>query len=136
MSDLSPAETRGEHSMNAEPKNARQSELWSRRALLWRVGGTAFGTATLSLLAACGPAAAPAPVAPTSAPAAAPTSAPAAAAKPTTAAATAPTTAPAAVKPTTAAASSAAAPSGTLRYASADFTQESLDPINIESFWG
>src|SRR5437868_4832642 len=127
--------------MNTEPKNARQSQLWSRRTLLWRLGGTAFGAATLSLLAACGPAASPAPAAPTQAaaaptspPAAAPTSAPATA--PTSAPATAPTTAPAAAKPTTAAASSAAAATGTLRYASADFGQESMDPINIESTWG
>jgi peptide/nickel transport system substrate-binding protein len=67
----------------------------------------------MGLLAACGPAgapaastSAPAPTAaakPTTAPAAAPTSAPAAAAAPTTAAAPAPTTAPAAAKPATAA---------------------------------
>ena len=100
-----------------------------------------------SLLAACAPST-PAP-APTTAPAAAPTQAPAAkpttapAAAPTTAAAAAPTTAPAA-KPTAAPAAAAttapakpsAAPTGTLRYASADFGSESMDPIVIDSMWG
>jgi len=96
-----------------------------------------------SLLAACAPATQPA--APTSAPAAAPTAAPAA--KPTTAPAAAPTTAPtaapaaaptaaAAAKPTTAPAAAAAAPTGTLRFASADFAGESMDPIVIFSAWG
>lgn len=90
--------------------------------MLWRAGGAVFGTATLSaILAACGPAATPAPSA-TTAPAAAPTTAAAAAAKPTTA--------------PTAAAATSAAPSGTLRVAIADFGQESMDPINIESLWG
>jgi peptide/nickel transport system substrate-binding protein len=109
--------------MKEAPNNASRTQLLSRRAVLRRAG---LMTASLSIIAACGPAVAPA--APTSAPAAAPTSAPAVAAKPTTAAA--------AAKPTTAAASSAAAPTGTLRYASADFGQESMDPININSLWG
>src|SRR5207302_1053918 len=99
--------------MNGAPNTASQTQLWSRRALLRRAG---LGAASLSILAACGPAATPA--APTSAPAAAPITPAAAAA------------------PTTAAASSAATPSGTLRYASADFGQESMDPINIASQWG
>jgi peptide/nickel transport system substrate-binding protein len=104
-----------------------------------------------SLLAACTPTT---PAAPTAAPAApattapAPTTAPtaAAAAKPTSAPAAAPTAAPtaaaaakptaAAAAPTTAPAASGAAPTGTLRYAAQDFGNESMDPINIESFWG
>jgi peptide/nickel transport system substrate-binding protein len=101
-----------------------------------------------SLLAACAPATpAPAPTqapaaAPTQPPAAKPTTAPAAA---TTAPAAAPTQAPAA-KPTTAPAAAAttapakpaagAAPTGTLRFASADFGSESMDPIVIDSLWG
>jgi peptide/nickel transport system substrate-binding protein len=126
--------------MNEAPNHASHTQLWSRRTVLRRVG---LATASLSILAACGPATTPA--APTSAPAAAPTSAPvappttaAAAAKPTTpaAAAAAPTTAAVAAKPTAAAATSAATPTGTLRYANADFGQESMDPINITSNWG
>jgi len=128
--------------MNEAPNDASQAQLWSRRAVLRRAG---LLTASLSILAACGPATTPAAptsapaAAPTSAPAAAPTSAPAAAAKPTApAAAAAPTTAVAAAKPTTApaAATSAAAPSGTLRYANADFGNESMDPIVITATWG
>lgn len=53
----------------------------------------------------------------------APTSAPAAAAAPTSA-------------PTAAPAASSGAPSGTLRYANADFGGESMDPINIATLWG
>src|SRR5206468_905327 len=92
-----------------------------------------------SALAACGPAAAP-PAA-TSAPA---TTAPTAAPKPTTAPAGAPTAAPAAAAttaPTTAAAATTApaaaggAASGTLRYASADFSSESVDPNIVGSNW-
>src|SRR5215471_9375158 len=105
--------------MDTQPKNVRQ--LWSRRHMLRRVSGGLLGVAGVSLLAACGPAATPSSPAPTTAPAA-PTQAPAAAA----------TTAPAA---TTASTSSGNA-SGTLRFASADFGQESMDPINIESLWG
>jgi peptide/nickel transport system substrate-binding protein len=94
---------------------------------------------TTSVLAACGPAAAPAatsgpasavtaaPAGPTTAPAGAPILAPAAAANPTTATAN-PTTAPAAA--------ASGAPSGTLRYANADFSNESMDPVNLESVWG
>jgi peptide/nickel transport system substrate-binding protein len=115
--------------MNGAENNASHTQLWSRRALLRRAS---LGAASLSILAACGPATTP--VAPTSAPAVAPTSAPAAA--PTNAAAAKPTTPAAAAAPTTAPTSSAAAPSGTFRYASADFGQESMDPINITSNWG
>ncbi|HEY2594307.1 MAG TPA: ABC transporter substrate-binding protein, partial [Chloroflexota bacterium] len=117
---------------------------WSRRAFLWRAGGTVLGAAGLSALAACGPAAAPPSAAPptaapppaTSAPAAPPpTLAPAqpaattAPAAPTSAPAAAPTSVPAAT-------STGAAPSGTLRYANADFANESMDPIVIASQWG
>jgi peptide/nickel transport system substrate-binding protein len=112
----------------------------SRRTFLLRVGGTALGAATL--LAACGPSATPA--ANTPAPAApAPTAAPTAAPKPaatTAPAAAAPTTAPApaAAAPTTAPAAAPAggAATGTLKVANADFGNESMDPINIESLWG
>ena len=111
----------------------------SRRTFLLRVGGTALGAATL--LVACGPSATPA--ANTPAPAApAPTAAPTAPPKPaaTTAPAAAPTTAPAAATtaPTTAPAAAPAggAAIGTLKVANADFGNESMDPINIESFWG
>jgi multiple sugar transport system substrate-binding protein len=68
-------------------------------------------TSAASLLAACGPAAAPPSAAPTTAPAAAaPTAAAAAAAKPTTAPAAAATTAPAAAATTAPAAGAAATP--------------------------
>jgi ABC-type transport system substrate-binding protein len=89
-----------------------------------------------SLLAACAPAA---PAAPTNPPAPAPTAPPAA--KPTSAPAAAPTqaaaapTAAAAAKPTAAPASGAAAASGTLRYANADFSGESMDPIVVGGGW-
>jgi len=121
--------------VNEEPISASHTQMWRRRSAL-RV---AFGVMGASLLAACTPAAAPAP---TTAPAPAkPTEAPkpaAPTAAPTTAPAAAPTTAPAAAKPTEAPkpAAAAAAPTGTLRYASADFGNESTDPINLESFWG
>jgi peptide/nickel transport system substrate-binding protein len=119
--------------LDKQLKNSRQVQLWSRRTLLRRA--TLLG-ASVSILAACGPAAAPS--SPTNPPAAAPpTTAPAA--KPTAAAA-APTQAPAAAPtaaPTTAPATSAGgAASGTLRVASADFGQESVDPINIATTWG
>jgi len=139
--------------VHGQPDNASQTQRWGRRAFLVRAGGTAFGAMSLSLLAACAPsapaaaptqpAAAPAPTqpaaaAPTTAPAkpaaAAPTAAPAAA--PTTAPAAAPTVAPAKPAATTAPATTAAAPTGTLRYANADFGQESMDPIVIDSLWG
>src|SRR5947207_10198875 len=108
---------------------------WSRRAFLWRVGGTVVGS--ISILSACGPAAAPAPTspaaaAPTTPPA--PTQAPTVAAAPTTQAAT-PTRA-AAAAPTTAPATTGAAPSETLRYANADFNNESMDANNIATQWG
>jgi peptide/nickel transport system substrate-binding protein len=98
------------------------------------VGGTVLGASGLAALAAaCGPAAAPpastqAPASnpPTAAPAAKPTTAPAAA--PTTAPTVAPTAAPAAA-PTSAPAAAGAGPTGTLRYASADFSGEVMDPI-------
>jgi peptide/nickel transport system substrate-binding protein len=126
--------------MIAEPNNASGTVGWSRRAAL-RV---ALGVMGASLLAACAPAApatpptsAPAPTAPpaakpTTAPAAAPTAAPAA--KPTEAPKPAATTAPAAA-PTTAPAAAAAAPTGTLRYAAADFSSESMDPILVGGTW-
>src|SRR5207302_10280722 len=59
----------------------------------------------------------------------------AAAAAPTAAPAAAPTAAGAA-QPTAAPAAASSTPTGMLRYASADFGQESMDPINIESTWG
>jgi peptide/nickel transport system substrate-binding protein len=125
--------------MHAEPSNERQTQLWSRRAVLRRVGSTALGAASLSAILACGPSNAPAstPAASvaTSPPKPAATTAPAVAA--TSAPAPAATTAPAsAAKPTAAPASAAAAPTGTLRYANADFGQESMDPIVIDSLWG
>jgi peptide/nickel transport system substrate-binding protein len=107
--------------------------LLSRRTAL----RAALGLMGASLLAACvpttpaTPTSAPAPAA-TAKPAAAPTTAPATA--PTTAPATAPTAAPAAA-PTTAPATKAAAPTGTLRYANADFESESMDPIVVGSQW-
>ena len=123
--------------MNVPPNSVSQPQLWSRRTVLRRA---VIGAASLSILAACGPAAtppaatsAPAPAAPTSAPAAAPTTAPAAApaAKPTTAAAATAAPATAAAAPT-----QQAAPAGTLRVASADFGNESMDPIVIVAQWG
>jgi peptide/nickel transport system substrate-binding protein len=123
--------------MNGTPNNASQAQLWSRRAVLRRAY---LGAASVSILAACGPAATPAvptsgaAVAPTTAPAVVPTTVPAAAAAaPAPAPAANPTTAAVA---TTAPSTSAAAPAGTLRVASADFGQESMDPINIASNWG
>ena len=124
--------------MNGAP----DSYVRSRRVLLRQLSALAVGAMATSVLAACGPAAAPAT---TSAPAAAPTAASAAAAAPTTAPAPAPTTAPAAASqpttspasgPTSAPAASGAAASDTLRYANADFSNESTDPINLESVWG
>ena len=104
------------------------STLMSRRTLL-RLGGVA----SLTLLAACAPAAQPAPTQPpaaaapkpTTPPAAAPTTAPAAAA-PTTAPAAKPTTAPAAAAPTTAAPAKTSGQAVKLRYALWD---ESFLPI-------
>jgi peptide/nickel transport system substrate-binding protein len=111
--------------------------MFSRRELLRQMGTLTLGAMATSVLAACGPAAAPAP---TSAPAPAPTTAPPAAAQPATAAvaptaAPAPTSAPAPA-PTGGPAAAAATPTGTLRYANADFSNESTDPINLESVWG
>jgi hypothetical protein len=100
-----------------------------RRDVLRQVATLTLGVMATSVLAACGPAAAPAP---TSTPAVGPTTAPTTATQPATAA-VAPTAAPA---PTGAAAAAAAAPTGTLRYANADFSNESTDPINLESIWG
>jgi ABC-type transport system substrate-binding protein len=111
-------------------------QQWSRRTFLRRAGLGAF---SLSILAACGPAAAPAATNPPApAPTTVPTAAPTAAAKPaaTTAPAAAATTAPAAATaPTTAPASAAAAPSGTLRVANADFSSETFDPIVVGGLW-
>jgi peptide/nickel transport system substrate-binding protein len=111
---------------------------------LQRAGSTAFGAVSLTaIVAACGPSAPaaaptqPAAPAPTQPAAVAPTQPAAVAAAPTKpAAAAAPTTPAAAAAPTTAAASTAGAPTGTLRFANADFAGESMDPILIESTWG
>jgi peptide/nickel transport system substrate-binding protein len=110
--------------MKLDITDAESKQQLNRRAFL-RAG---LAGVSLSILAACGPAAAPAP---TSLPAA-PTVA-AAAAKPaaTTAPAAAATTAPAAA-PTAAA---AAAPTGTLRVANADFSSETFDPIVVGGGW-
>src|SRR5579862_7279371 len=54
---------------------------------------------------------------------------------PTSGAAATPTTPPATSAPAAAPAASGA-PTGTLRYANADFSNESMDPINLESVWG
>ena len=104
----------------------------TRRELL----RTVLGAVSVSVLAACGPAAAP-----SSGPTSAPTPAPASTSAPTSApaaATSAPTSAPAVSAPATAAPTSAgvSAPTGTLRYANADFSNESTDPINLESVWG
>ena len=129
--------------MNSESSVAYHGPLWHRRELLRRVGGTVIGGAGLALLAACGPAASPSSsAAPTTAPAAAPTTAPAAAA-PTTAPAAAATaapaagatTAPAAAATTAPAAAAGGAPSGTLRYASADFSSETMDFVVVGGAW-
>jgi peptide/nickel transport system substrate-binding protein len=122
--------------MKLDTSYGESKQQWSRRAFLRRAG---LGAVSLSILAACGPAAAPAATnppapAPTTAPAAAPT----AAAKPaaTTAPAAAATSAPAAATaPTTAPASAAAAPNGTLRVANADFSSETFDPIVVGGLW-
>jgi ABC-type transport system substrate-binding protein len=110
--------------MKLDITDAESKQQLNRRAFL-RAG---LAAVSMSILAACGPAAAPAP---TSLPAA-PTVA-AAAAKPaaTTAPAAAATTAPAAA-PTAAA---AAAPTGTLRVANADFSSETFDPIVVGGGW-
>ncbi|MBV9601479.1 MAG: ABC transporter substrate-binding protein [Chloroflexi bacterium] len=112
----------------------------SRRAFLQRTAGALFGGVGLSaVLTACGPAAAPAPAA-TSVPAAAPTS-PATAAPQAAISAVTPTAVATAAQTTAQAASTAApavqaASTGTLRYANADFGNESMDPIVITSNWG
>jgi len=120
--------------VNGEATNAHNIQLWSRRTAV----RATLGLMGASLLAACAPAAAPTPTSP---PAAAPTTPPA---RPTTAAAAAPTQPPtAAAKPTTlptaaptaAPATKAAAPTGTLRYANADFQSESVDPIVVGGPW-
>jgi len=122
--------------MNLDITDGESNRHWSRRRFL---RGASLGAVSLSILAACGPAAAPAPTtppaaapAPTTPPAAAPTAAP----KPagTTAPAAAATTAPAAA-PTTAPAVAAPAPTGTLNVANADFSSESFDPIVIGGQW-
>src|SRR6185312_7220437 len=95
------------------------STLMSRRTLL-RLGGVA----SLTLLAACAPAAQPAPTQPPAAAAPKPTTPPAAA--PTTAPAAKPTTAPAAAAPTTAAPAKTSGQAVKLRYALWD---ESFLPI-------
>ncbi|MBV8717253.1 MAG: ABC transporter substrate-binding protein [Chloroflexi bacterium] len=116
--------------MNVELTDAATNQRWSRRALLRRAG---LGAVSLSILAACGPAAAPVPTSP---PAPAPTAL--ATTAPTTAATTAPTAVPqaaATTAPTTAPAASAAAPTGTLRVANADFSSETFDPIVVGGGW-
>ncbi len=124
--------------MNVHSTEGASNRHWSRRAFL---RGAGLGAVSTSILAACGPAAAPAPTSP---PAAAPTAAakpaattaPAAAAAPTTAPAAAPTSAPAAAAaPTTAPATAAAAPTGTLNVANADFSSETFDPIVVGGNW-
>ena len=110
------------------------SRARSRRDVLRQVGTLTLGVMATSVLAACGPAAAPAA---TSAPAAGAATAPTVAAPP----AAAPTAVPAPTRAsapasTGAAAAAATAPTGTLRYANADFSNESTDPINLESVWG
>jgi peptide/nickel transport system substrate-binding protein len=120
---------------------ASRNLLFRRRSLLRRVGTTVIGAAGLAALAAaCGPAGtpasstpAPASNPPTAAPAAAPTTAPAPAA--TTAPAAAATTAPAAATTAPAAAASGSAPTGTLRYANADFSSESMDLVVVGGQW-
>ncbi len=125
--------------MDGELSLASRNLRWRRRSLLRRVGTTVIGAAGLAALAAaCGPAGtpsgntqAPATNPPTPAGAAAPT-APAAAA-PATSATVAPpaaTTAPAAP-----AASGGSAPSGTLRYANADFSSETMDFVVVGGQW-
>ena len=107
--------------MNGASDPARQGQLHSRRVLLRRLGEMALGAMITSVLAACGPAAATTPTSgPASAPAPNPTAAPAAAPTLAPAAAANPTTAPAAA--------AGGAPSGTLRYANADFCNESTGP--------
>jgi peptide/nickel transport system substrate-binding protein len=97
--------------------------LWRRRSLLCRAGATLIDATGLAALAAsCGPAGAPAINQPTSAPAAAPTAPPAAATS-------VPAAAPAALTPLS-------TPTGTLRYASADFSSESMDPILVGGQFG
>jgi len=109
--------------------DARESRL-SRREMLRLVSSYAVAAVSVSVLAACGPAAQPTSP-PTQAPAAAPTQAP------TQAALAAPTqAATVASNPTAAPAGAAGAPGGNLRYASADFSNESMDPILLESTWG
>jgi peptide/nickel transport system substrate-binding protein len=119
--------------MKLDITDPKLNQHWSRRTFLRRAG---VGAVSLSILAACGPAAAPAPTnppaaAPTSAPKPAATTAPAAAA--TTAPAAAPT-APAAA-PTAAPGVVAAAPTGTLNVANADFSSETFDPIVVGGQW-
>ena len=121
-----------QHDADVSPTPALR--FWSRRGFLITWGGVGLGA---SLLAACGPAAAP-PAA-TSAPAptvapAAPTTAPAAAAT-TKPAAAAPTTAAAPAAPTTAA-STAAAPKdgGTFKFALWTENPPSLDPYQNVSY--
>jgi peptide/nickel transport system substrate-binding protein len=116
--------------MNLDSNDAGSNRQWSRRAFLRRA---ALGAASLSILAACGPAA----PAPTNPPAAAPTTAPAAAAKPAATTAPAAAASTAAPKPaaTGAATAGGAAPTGTLRVAVADFSSETFDPIVVGGGW-
>lgn len=94
------------------------------------MGATAAGALSLpAILVACGPAGAPS---------AAPTvgsAAPATPVAPPAAVAT-PAVAPAQPAPTSAPVAATSGASGTLRYASADFNNESMDPIVIASQWG
>ncbi|MBV9597827.1 MAG: ABC transporter substrate-binding protein [Chloroflexi bacterium] len=106
---------------------------YTRRALLQRIGTIALGGVAVGVLAACGPAAqAPAQTSTTAAPASTP--APVA----TTAAVAAPTTAASQAGPaaTVAPATASGGSSQTLRYASADFSNETLDPIVLATQWG
>ena len=119
--------------MNVDFWDGTSNQHWSRRAFLRRAG---LGAVSLSILAACGPAAAPSPTSPPAAATAAPAAAPPAAPKPaaTTAPAAAATSEPGAA-PTTAPPAAAAAPTGTLNVAIADFSSESFDPIVVGGGW-
>jgi peptide/nickel transport system substrate-binding protein len=107
----------------------------SRRAVLRYVGSITLGAVGVSVGACSSPA-------PASTGTAAPATSALARSVPTSAAGSATSAAPtsssasSAAAATSAPAATAAGPSGTLRYATADFANESMDPINLESPWG